>query len=147
MTFMNNEPSHLRVYEMDHPDILLWAVWCIQQYAKMVSRVHVVRNMVYCWRISWHLFAGINILICLFLHSNGLLYANGTEKAVTWMNSTANGRPVIPRTGFVVEINTLWYNALRFTGELLGEAGNEQLSTELSVLAEKDGKVVSRNIF
>ena len=32
----------------------------------------------------------------LFLHENGLLYTNGTEKAVTWMNSTANGCPVIP---------------------------------------------------
>ena len=55
----------------------------------------------------------------LFLHSNGLLYANGTEKAITWMNSTAKGRPVIPRTGYIVEINALWYNALRFTSELL----------------------------
>ena len=27
------------------------------------------------------------------------------------MNSTANGRPVIPRTGYIVEINALWYNA------------------------------------
>lgn len=76
----------------------------------------------------------------LSLLDNGLLYTRGTEKAVTWMNSTANGRPVIPRTGFVVEINTLWYNALCFVGELLGEAGNEQLSTELSVLAERSGK-------
>ncbi len=32
----------------------------------------------------------------LFLHENGLLYANGTEKAITWMNSTVNGHPVIP---------------------------------------------------
>ena len=31
----------------------------------------------------------------LFLHENGLLYANGKEKAVTWMNSTVNGHPVI----------------------------------------------------
>ncbi|MCB5492112.1 amylo-alpha-1,6-glucosidase, partial [Thomasclavelia ramosa] len=57
----------------------------------------------------------------LFLHSNGLLYATGTEKTIIWMNSTANGRPVIPRTGYIVEINALWYNALRFTSELLGE--------------------------
>ena len=50
----------------------------------------------------------------LFLHENGLLYANGKEKAVTWMNSTVNGHPVIPRTGYIVEVNSLWYNALRF---------------------------------
>ena len=57
----------------------------------------------------------------LFLHANGLLYTNGHDRAVTWMNSTANGRPVTPRTGYVVEINALWYNALCFVADLLGE--------------------------
>lgn len=57
----------------------------------------------------------------LFLHENGLLYTNGTEKAVTWMNSTANGRPVIPRTGYIVEVNALWYNALRFVADMVRE--------------------------
>ena len=56
------------------------------------------------------------------------------------MNSTANGRPVIPRTGYIVEINALWYNALRFTNELLGEGGNNNLAETLNVLAEKTGK-------
>ena len=62
------------------------------------------------------------------------------KKAITWMNSTANGRPVIPRTGYIVEINALWYNALRFTSELLGEGGNNNLAETLNVLAEKTGK-------
>ena len=76
----------------------------------------------------------------LFLHSNGLLYANGTEKAITWMNSTANGRPVIPRTGYIVEILAKLDNALRFTSELLSEGGNNNLADALNVLAEKTGK-------
>ena len=56
------------------------------------------------------------------------------------MNSTVNGHPVIPRTGYIVEINTLWYNALRFAGELSGEAGNNALAESLGALAEKSGK-------
>ena len=68
----------------------------------------------------------------LFLHGNGLLYTNGHDRAVTWMNSTANGRPVIPRTGYVVEINALWYNALCFVADLLGKE-------EYKELAEKTG--------
>lgn len=55
------------------------------------------------------------------MHENGLLYANGKEKAVTWMNSTANGHPVIPRTGYIVEVNALWYNALRFVSDIVRE--------------------------
>ena len=76
----------------------------------------------------------------LILHDNGLLYTYGTNRAVTWMNSTVNGHPVIPRTGYIVEINTLWYNALRFAGELSGEAGNNALAESLGALAEKSGK-------
>ena len=68
--------------------------------------------------------AGMTISSCT---KNGLLYTNGTEKAVTWMNSTANGRPVIPRTGYIVEVNALWYNALRFVADMVREGGNEFL--------------------
>lgn len=137
--FINDEPDDVKVYEMEHPDVLLWAVWCIQQYAKMVSRDQcrekygtLLQDIMEYLRRENH--------PNLFLHSNGLLYANGTEKAITWMNSTANGCPVIPRTGYIVEINALWYNALRFTNELLGEGGNNNLAETLNVLAEKTGK-------
>ena len=112
---------------------------CFGQYAKMVSRDQcrekygtLLQDIMEYLRRENH--------PNLFLHSNGLLYANGTEKAITWMNSTANGRPVIPRTGYIVEINALWYNALRFTSELLGEGGNNNLAETLNVLAEKTGK-------
>ncbi|MCQ5224093.1 4-alpha-glucanotransferase, partial [Parabacteroides merdae] len=36
--FIRNEPRQIKIYEMEHPDILLWAVWCLQQYAKRRSR-------------------------------------------------------------------------------------------------------------
>ena len=117
--FINDEPDNLKIYEMEHPDVLLWAVWCIQQYAKMVSKEECIEKY-------GALLAEIMEYLCnenhpnLFLHGNGLLYTNGHDRAVTWMNSTANGRPVIPRTGYVVEINALWYNALCFVADLLG---------------------------
>ena len=55
----------------------------------------------------------------LKVHENGLVYTNGRDKAVTWMNSTVNGRPVVARTGYIVEFNALWYNALCFVADLL----------------------------
>ena len=36
------------------------------------------------------------------------------DKAITWMNSTVNGKPVVTRSGYIVEFNALWYNALLF---------------------------------
>ena len=71
---------------------------------------------------------------------NGLLFANGTDKAITWMNSTVNGHPVIPRTGYIVEFNALWYNALRFIADLVREGGDVYLADELDAQAEVTGK-------
>ena len=139
MRFINDEPDDLKIYEMEHPDVLLWAVWCIQQYAKMVSREQ-------CREKYGKLLEEIMDYLRrenhpnLFVHSNGLVYSNGFDKAVTWMNSTANGRPVNNRTGYIVEFNALWYNALRFTADLLGEKGNTTFTDDLNEVAEKAGK-------
>ena len=136
--FINNEPSNLKIYEMEHPDILLWAVWCIQQYAKMVSREK-------CREKYGKLLEEIMDFIRkgghsnLFVHANSLVYSNGTDKAITWMNSTANGHPVITRTGYIVEFNALWYNALKFTADLLGEKESTLLTETLNELADKAG--------
>ena len=71
------------------------------------------------------------------LEDNGLLRIEGRDVAMTWMNSTANGRPVVPRTGFVVEFNALWYNALRFVASLARDDENEKDAEHLEALAEK----------
>ena len=73
----------------------------------------------------------------LSLHANGLLYIRGWERALTWMNSTFNGRPITPRSGYVVEINALWYNALRYSAELAKEEGEEPLAQTWEACADK----------
>ena len=131
--FINGEPSSYKIYEMEHPDVLLWAVWALQQYAKETSREN-------CRQMYGNLLEEIVDYIRerrhdnLFLHENGLLYTNGTEKAVTWMNSTANGRPVIPRTGYIVEVNALWYNAVCYALELAREQGDRAFVQEWEML-------------
>ena len=137
--FMNGEEYTYKIYEIEHPDILLWAVWTLQQYAKETSRPH-------CREKYGQLLADIIEYIRnrkhnnLFLHDNGLLYTNGIDKAVTWMNSTVNGRPVVPRSGYVVEINALWYNALRFVADMEREGGNTLMADKLDEQAEITGK-------
>ena len=70
------------------------------------------------------------------LEDNGMLRADGKDEAITWMNSTANGRPVVPRTGFIVEFNALWYNALRFAASLAADGGDEKRADDLEQRAE-----------
>lgn len=47
---------------------------------------------------------------------------------------------VIPRTGYIVEFNALWYNALRFVADLVREDGNVLLADALDAQAEVTGK-------
>ncbi|MGP1435641.1 MAG: glycogen debranching enzyme N-terminal domain-containing protein [Phocaeicola sp.] len=136
--FMEGRPSDLKIYEMQHPDVLLWAVWCIQQYAKMVSRNKcrekygvLLKEMMDYLKDSRH--------PNLFVHDNGLVYANGKDKAITWMNSTVNGKPVVPRTGYIVEFNALWYNDLLFVADLMGETNDNSVAVYRE-LAEKCGQ-------
>ncbi len=131
---LHNETSPLRIYETKDPDVLLWAVWCIQQYAKMQSIEEaqerygkLVQEILMYYIENKHIEAK--------LHPNGLLHINGRDKALTWMNAMAYGKPVTPRSGYVVEINALWYNALRFGAELLVE--ETDFCDHLRTVAEK----------
>jgi len=44
--------------------------------------------------------------------TDGLLSAQKSGKAMTWMNAYIDGTPVTPRAGKPVEVNALWYHAL-----------------------------------
>ena len=47
---------------------------------------------------------------------DGLLDAGEPGAALTWMDARVEGAPVTPRQGKAVEVNALWYNALRAMG-------------------------------
>ena len=134
--FMAGKPLSVKIYEMDQPDVPLWAVWAVQQYAKECGRNKA-------FQMYGSLINDIVDFIVkdkhpiLELHDNGLIYADGRQRAITWMNSTANGRPVVPRSGYIVEFNALWYNALRFVASLDRENGKEKKADSLDALAEK----------
>ena len=134
--FMKGKPLSVKIYEMEQPDVPLWAVWAIQQYSKFASKEE-------CQKRYGKLVMDIVDYIMkgghpnLRLDDNGLLYSNGRDRAVTWMNSTANGRPVVPRSGYIVEFNALWYNALKFCASLQAEFGKDKkVVDKLEALAE-----------
>ena len=62
------------------------------------------------------------------VEENGLVSCEGRDKAVTWMNSTVGGRPIVPRTGYIVEINALWYNANKIMQDLSLKLGEKEES-------------------
>ncbi len=52
------------------------------------------------------------------LTDEGLLRSGSKDTQLTWMDATAWGRPVTPRYGFAVELNSLWYDALKLNKRL-----------------------------
>ena len=133
---MEEKPLTVKIYEVEKPDVPLWAVWTIQQYAKEVGRER-------CHKLYGGLLRNIIKYVAgnnhpnLRLDDNGLLYADGREEAITWMNSMANGLPVVPRTGYIVEFNALWYNALRFAASMEQEYGEAAVAARWEELAAK----------
>lgn len=134
--FMEGKPLSVQIYEIDQPDVMLWAVWAIQQYAKYVGRDR-------CFELYGKLLNDIVKFIKndkhpnLRLDDNGLVYSDGRDKAVTWMNSTANGHPVVPRSGYIVEFNALWYNALKFCASMAAEHNDPKGAAMLEDIAAK----------
>ena len=110
------EDRHLK--GIDLPDVPLWAIWAIQRYSKDTDNDTARARY---GKLMRHL---LNFIIDgrhpnLHVEDNGLVSTDGTKKPMSWMNSThPDGSPMIPRTGFLVEFNALWYNALRFLIEL-----------------------------
>ena len=51
----------------------------------------------------------------IHMRDNGLIYADAPGKALTWMDAVVEGTPVTPRSGYAVEINALWYNAICYS--------------------------------
>ena len=71
------------------------------------------------------------------LHGNGLVWASSDEIPLTWMNSMIGGRPVTPRNGYQVEVNALWYNAVRYTLELARSQGDKAFVKAWEALPER----------
>lgn len=123
--------------EIDLPDIPLWTIWTLQQYRRNTSTKET-REM-YGEKVRQL----IDLIIRgkvrnLYFNDNGLLSSDGSETPVTWLSASINGHPIIPRTGFILEFNALWYNALRFVISLYdGDTAMQQYIDEISSLAEK----------
>lgn len=129
--FMQTGKGDGVIREIEHPDVFLWAIWAIHQYARAMGidkaqtlyADFVGEIITYFWDQKHP---------DMKLMENGLLFAEGRDKAITWMNSTINGKPVVARSGYIVEFNALWYNALKFYKELAGDKADESADVLIS---------------
>jgi predicted glycogen debranching enzyme len=69
--------------------------------------------------------------------SDGLLRQGAEGYQLTWMDAKVDGWVVTPRRGKAVEINALWYNALRLLAEWLAELRGDASANEARQMADR----------
>lgn len=104
----------------DAIDTQLWFFWALQHLHRQVD------DKTFIWKNYGKVMADIleayrkGTDFNIKMQEDGLLYGGSSDQALTWMDSTIDGKPLTPRNGLAVEVNALWYNAIRYTLEVAG---------------------------
>ncbi len=128
--------------ESDHPDYntvdaSLWFIHAAYQYWRYSGDHGLLRD---------YLYAPLNQIIDCFragtrygirMDSDGLVRAGEPGVQLTWMDAKIGNDVVTPRYGKPVEINALWFNALKIMETVAQSAGRLARAEELAALAVK----------
>jgi predicted glycogen debranching enzyme len=95
-------------------DASLWFFIAIYKFIEYTDDYNFVKN---------HLYSGMESIVEAFMEgtinnikmdkNDGLINAGDENTQLTWMDVKINDKAVTPRYGKAVEVNALWYNALR----------------------------------
>ncbi len=117
-------------------DVSLWFVNAVWQYLQYSGDEDAVRH---------HLLDAVMQIIAAYRKgaklgirpdAEGLLSTREPGVPTTWMDAQVNDWVVTPRCGKPVELNALWYNAVRIAADLTRRFALPEKSQELSELAE-----------
>ncbi len=122
--------------EYNTVDATLWYFEAVRQYVEATGDLALVRDRLFgvlADIVSWHERGtryGIRV------DEDGLLEWHASGEALTWMDARIGGRPVTPREGKPVEIQALWFNALRTMSDFARKIGEENSSNDYRARAE-----------
>lgn len=139
--FMDSAP------EYNTADAALWFFEAIRKYLESSNDREFVRTQLYEKLkdiVGWHL-RGTRYGI--HADADGLLAAGDASTSLTWMDARVVGQPVTARNGKPVEIQALWYNALRFAGELAGDFNDEPARAHHEELAARVEQAFDRTFW
>jgi predicted glycogen debranching enzyme len=109
----NKFPDALEAPEYNTVDATLWYFEAVRAYYKATEDDDLLEELfpVLADIIDWHC-RGTRYNIHLDA-GDGLLYAGEAGVQLTWMDAKVGDWVVTPRIGKPIEVNALWYNALR----------------------------------
>lgn len=73
----------------------------------------------------------------IYMDKDGLISAGTENTQLTWMDAKVSNFAVTPRNGKAVEVNSLWYNALKTVENLANKFEDKEVEKEYKELAKK----------
>jgi predicted glycogen debranching enzyme len=118
-------------------DATLWFFHAIERYVRVTGDVEILRALLPTFvDIVRHHIRGTRFGI--HADSDGLLCEGQQGYQLTWMDAKVDDWVVTPRRGKAVEINALWYNALRLLQGWLRDLGRPDGADDVDPAAEAD---------
>ena len=118
-------------------DTSLWFFWTLQQYEKETTKTkkqiwkeygETLKTILNTFKSREHK--------TMRMDDNGLIWSDDLSHPLTWFNAENNYGAIVPRNGYVVEVNALWYNAVCYTLELAKDAKDKTFLSEWGTMPE-----------
>jgi predicted glycogen debranching enzyme len=122
--------------EYNTVDATLWYFEAIRAFVEKTGDYEFVRENLYeklANVVVWHL-QGTRYNI--HVDTDGLLYAGTEGVQLTWMDAKIGDWVVTPRIGKPVEIQALWYNALKIMADFAEKFGDLEDKVKYEAMAE-----------
>ena len=123
--------------EYNTVDATLWFFEAVRSFLQYTNDYDFVRDHLYAVLvdiIEWHI-EGTRYNIRV--DTDGLLMSGAPGVQLTWMDAKVGDWVVTPRHGKPVEIQALWYNALRSMEQLARKFGNQAAKKRYATMANQ----------
>ncbi|CEN50332.1 Putative 4-alpha-glucanotransferase and amylo-alpha-1,6-glucosidase (fragment) [Capnocytophaga canimorsus] len=116
-------------------DTSLWFFWTIQQYEKYTKKTpkqlwkefgELMRTILETYKNGRHK--------SIRMDNNGLIWSEDISRPLTWVDAQFDDGAIVPRNGYVVEVNALWYNAVCYALALAEASKDKDFLKEWSDL-------------
>jgi len=132
----NRFPDEGEEAEYNTVDATLWYFEAIRAYSEASGDYATVQEKLY-EKLSLVIAAHVRgTRYKIDADTDGLLYAGEPGVQLTWMDAKVGDKVITPRTGKPVEIQALWYNALRIMEYLALRFGHAQDSARFASMAD-----------
>ncbi len=135
----NRFPDAAEEPDYNTVDASLWFIHAAYQYWRYTDDIGLLRDYLYppLCQIIEHYRLGTRYGIRM--QPDALIRAGEPGVQLTWMDAKIGDEVITPRYGKPVEINALWYNALRIMAQVAGRAGDRARAASCTALADQAG--------